>query len=173
MVVESITDFQKRMYALSAEMNRQIREKAEEVKEKEMPDLKQLKLAPAKPPRTKVKLDTGLDWPSEVKAMRSKVHEQDYADTIMGSVNDMRGPNVTITAISKGHREDGRDAILKGVRRDGRLTTDIDDLRILFGRREGVKNEVLAGRIMEELSLPFYSEQGVIYQSPAERKKVA
>jgi len=173
MVVESMTDFQKRVYTLSGEINRQIQERALAVREEGMPEPMQLKVAQVKPPRTKVKLDTGLDWPTEVKNFRTRVHDQDHDDTIMGSVADMRGPNVTITAISKGHREDGRDAILKGVRKDGRLTTDIDDLRILFSDKEGVGNEVLAGRIMRELGLSLYSEQGVVYPSPAERKKVA
>ncbi|MCX6694796.1 MAG: hypothetical protein NTU61_00665 [Candidatus Altiarchaeota archaeon] len=172
MVVESMTEFQRRMYTISSEISQRITEKSQEVREKELPGPMQLKVAP-KPPITRRKLETGLDWPSELSAFKGSVHERDYADTIMSSVSDLRGPDVTITSMSKGHREDGRDFILQGVKKQGRASTNVDDMRIVFGDQDKVKNEVLAGRIMRELNLPFYSEQGVIYPSPAERRKVA
>jgi len=176
MVVESMDNFSERVYSISGEIQRQIAFRAKEQEKHDLPEVMQLKVAPPQTGAkrvTKKLLDTGLDVPSEIDAaVRSKVLERDYSDTIMGSVEDLRGQGVTITRMQRGHRDDGRDVILQGMRQEGRVKTQVDDMRLLFSSQEGVGNEVLASRLFRELNLPHYTEQGVLYPSTAESKKI-
>jgi hypothetical protein len=91
----------------------------------------------------------------DLMARREKV------DTFLDVVSSVRGEKVEITEVSRGHREDERDFILKG--RNPNTGVNVMDMRVLLGQPEragdDIRNEVTQAALYKALNLHVYREK--------------
>lgn len=160
--------FEEFMKQLRAEIPEQIRRENEDV-EGELPDLLEVK--------PKARERSLLIKPDEArKQLRGLMQQREKTDRFLDVVSAVRGEKMEITGVHRGHRDDGRDYILKGRNETG---VNVDDLRVLLGvpEREGedIRNEVSQSAFYRELNLSAYrarADFGSMPQAIEDRKPV-
>jgi hypothetical protein len=100
--------------------------------------------------------------PKDAQAgLKGMIEKQGKVERFLDVVSAVRGEKVEITEVLPGHRDDGRDVIMRG--RNPETGTNVEDLRILLGmpERKGadIRNEVTQAAFYKALNLHVYRER--------------
>jgi len=148
--VMSFEDFVDR---LRTEVPAQI-SKANEGVECELPDIFELK--------SSNRQRSMLLNPNDVREhLKGLMERRDKVDRFLDVVSAVRGEKMEVTEITKGHRQDERDFILRG--RNPETGVNVNDMRILLGqaarRGDDIRNEVTQAAFYKLLNLHAYREK--------------
>jgi hypothetical protein len=131
--------------------------KANEKVEGELPDIFELK--------PDLRQRSLLLNPSEVRQeIKGLMDLRDKRDVFLDVVSAVRRERVEITEVTKGHREDERDFVLKG--RNPETGVNVDDFRVLIGvpEKDGrdIRNEVTQSAFYKALNLHVYRSKAYL-----------
>jgi hypothetical protein len=152
-MVSGTVSFEEFVEKLRSEVPAQIEEANKKV-EGELPEILEI--------RSSNKQRSLLLNPNEARShLKGMMEKDEKVNKFLDVVSSIRGGKVEITEVSRGHRDDKRDFIMKG--RNPVSGVNVEDMRVLLGvpKRKGtdIRNEVTQAAFYKLLNLHVVQEK--------------